>query len=124
MGYYTNYYISARYLDDSRSSSDLDEMFFSSLELSVNEDDDINWYQRVDNRYALEDGDGVKWYDHHEELIDVSKHYNDIIFILDGEGEETGDIWRKFYLNGRHHIWTVDIKRPEVNDEILEKLRS
>jgi hypothetical protein len=51
-----------------------------------------------------EDGDTVdscKWYEHEEEIIEFSKLYPDVLFTLNGEGEESGDIWTKYFLNGK-----------------------
>jgi hypothetical protein len=45
--------------------------------------------------------DECKWYDHDEHMRQVSKANPETIFILEGEGEESGDIWKKYYLNGK-----------------------
>lgn len=45
--------------------------------------------------------DPCKWYEHDEDMRKVSKLYKDTIFILKGEGEDPGDIWKKYYLDGK-----------------------
>lgn len=50
-----------------------------------------------------------KWYDHEKDMVEVSKRYPDVVFILHGEGEESGDLWRKRFVNGQ-----VDEVRAEI----------
>ncbi len=45
--------------------------------------------------------EGSKWYDYDEEFLEFSKKYPDWLFILSGEGEESGDIWNTYYVNGK-----------------------
>jgi hypothetical protein len=57
--------------------------------------------------YAInEDGtteEPCKWYDHETDLKSFSKKYPDVLFILEGEGEESGDIWKLYVQNGKSH---------------------
>lgn len=46
------------------------------------------------------DGD-VKWYDHDKDMKKYSLQFPDIIFTLHGEGEDAGDLWVKYYKNGK-----------------------
>lgn len=55
--------------------------------------------------YALE-SDGstyteVKWYNHEKDMIELSKEFPTYLFKLKGEGEEAGDLWVKYYKNGK-----------------------
>lgn len=45
--------------------------------------------------------DECKWYDHEEHMREFSKEYPHVLFTLDGDGEENGDIWRKYFKNGK-----------------------
>lgn len=58
-----------------------------------------------DAEYALdEDGetaDSCKWYSSEKDMIEFSKSYPNWLFQLDGAGEESGDIWRKYFVNGK-----------------------
>ena len=55
--------------------------------------------------YALDDngksGEKIKWYDHEEDIGNFSKLYPNQVFKLEGEGEESGDIWIKYFSNGK-----------------------
>ena len=44
--------------------------------------------------------DALKWYDHDKDMIEVSKQFPDITFILYGTGEDNDDIWKAYYKNG------------------------
>ena len=43
-----------------------------------------------------------KWYNFKEDMLEISKLYPDIVFQLDGVGEESGDVWRIYFKNGKH----------------------
>lgn len=49
-------------------------------------------------------GDTLKWYDHHDDMITLSKEFPEVMFMLEGEGEERDDNWRLFVQNGEWEI--------------------
>lgn len=42
----------------------------------------------------------IKWYDHEDHMREISKKYPEVLFILDGKGEDSEDLWRDYYKNG------------------------
>ena len=46
-------------------------------------------------------GDAAKWYEHENDMARVSLKWPDVVFRLDGDGEETGDLWTKYWSNGK-----------------------
>lgn len=42
-----------------------------------------------------------KWYEHTEDMRNVSKKYRNVLFILTGNGEEPDDMWVKYFVNGK-----------------------
>jgi hypothetical protein len=42
-----------------------------------------------------------KWYSRDIDLREFSKKYPSLLFELYGEGEDGGDLWREYYLNGK-----------------------
>lgn len=69
--------------------------------------------------YALRrDGkgsDSCKWYEHQEDLAAMSKAIPGVLFHLEGEGEESGDIWDAFALDGKvekHEAQIVRVTEP------------
>lgn len=45
----------------------------------------------------------VKWYKHAEHMKQVSLMFPDEVLTLEGVGEESEDIWKAYYKNGKVH---------------------
>ncbi len=45
--------------------------------------------------------DSCKWYDHEADMREYSKKHPNTLFKLIGDGEEKGDMWHEYYLNGK-----------------------
>jgi hypothetical protein len=58
----------------------------------------------------------AKWYNHHEDMIALSKLYPNALFCLAGSGEESGDLWKAYYKNGKSQYCEV-IMTYEPYDE-------
>lgn len=43
----------------------------------------------------------TKWYEHDEDLRRISAKYPGVLFTLRGEGEEAGDVWVKYFRDGK-----------------------
>lgn len=43
----------------------------------------------------------AKWYKYEGDLTKVSKALPLLLIQVDGEGEESGDVWRRYYLGGK-----------------------
>ena len=124
MGYYTQHYIKAIDLNPGHGSPTLDETFFNSLEFDETSANDEYWEPAHSDKKGMFwfGRDECSWYEHVSELKTASAKHRGIVFILDGEGQEAGDIWREFYLNGELvHQWSPDIKPPEWEDVLREK---
>lgn len=61
-----------------------------------------------------------KWYEWKEDMIKVSKRYPLTIFIIDGEGEESGDIWKAYFLNGKHQYTKAELVFEEFDEKKLQ----
>lgn len=65
-------------------------------------------------KYAIDENgeteESSKWYDHEKDLIEFSKRYPSKVFILSGEGEETGDIWKSYFVNGKVQTEKAEIQ--------------
>lgn len=112
MGYYTNFKLTV-----------LDDMDDVEIDSAIhNEWDNRDLYENtLSLQELIEDScDSMKWYDHTVEMLEVSLRYPEYIFILDGDGEEAGDLWRHFYKNGKHYKWTPQIDRPSFDKTKLK----
>ena len=62
------------------------------------------------------------WYDHEIDMIDLSKKFPDILFCLQGTGEENEDIWEKYFQNGKMQRCYAEIVIPPYDPEKMEEL--
>lgn len=55
--------------------------------------------------YALqsdgESNESCKWYEYEKDMRKLSEEIKNVLFTLHGEGEESGDIWNAYFLNGK-----------------------
>jgi hypothetical protein len=65
-------------------------------------------------------GDDTKWYNHHDQMIEYSKRFPDVVFTLSGEGEESDDIWKKYYKDGKSQTEYAEIQVAGFNVDKLE----
>lgn len=59
-----------------------------------------------DITYALPDFEGgcgqdSKWYDYERDMVNLSSQFPDVTFTLNGEGEESLDVWTEKYKGGK-----------------------
>ena len=45
--------------------------------------------------------------------------YPETIFVLEGEGEESGDIWKKYYLDGKCQTSKAEVIISEFDESKL-----
>lgn len=73
--------------------------------------------------YAVdENGDtseGVKWYEHEDDMRYLSKLYPSEVFVLYGEGEENDDTWYKYFKNGKMQSCYAKITYDEFDESKL-----
>jgi antitoxin component YwqK of YwqJK toxin-antitoxin module len=64
---------------------------------------DKDWDWTVAEFNGEDIGESAKWYDSDQDMKELSsrEEYKDVLFILEGEGEENDDIWKAYYKNGK-----------------------
>ena len=72
----------------------------------------------IDNNGDTEDS--TKWYDHQDDLKAFSSMHPKVIFKLIGEGEESGDLWHEYYMDGKMQLCKAVISYPNFNSDLLE----
>ena len=70
--------------------------------------------------FEIECEEWNKWYEHDEEMLELSKHFPNVVFCLDGEGEENGDIWRTYYKNGKKQYCPAKIIFDDYDERKLK----
>ena len=79
--------------------------YYTTHKLSIISENDLD----VDFEQEIEEhtdgcanfGDSSKWYDCETDMREYSKKYPSILFLIDGEGEESGDIWKAYFQDGK-----------------------
>jgi len=74
--------------------------------------------------YALEEfggyGEACKWYDYHKDMIEFSLVFPNVLFELYREGEESGDIEKSYYRNGKSQVCKARIVFEEYDERKME----
>lgn len=94
MGYYT-YHVLDVYNED---GTDADVTIVDQWMTEQNEGAGWTPYQFKSTNDPSEDQ--RKWYEHEEDMKEISEAYPLLVFALMGWGEETADHWRQYFQNG------------------------
>lgn len=90
MGYYTYYNLEA-YENGAHVTTEREEEICTVASeitgIAFDHFEDLSW-------------DSMKWYDHEDDMLELSKRFPDVTFVLYGEGEERDDNWVAYYKNG------------------------
>ena len=107
MGYMTSYKLSMRnmYSNLSEIMSELNKEEYNELFYAVDEQGE-----------TLESS---KWYEHENDLRKLSATCPGVVFHLQGSGEEAGDIWHKYFLNGKMQHCPAKIAFDEFDPKKL-----
>jgi hypothetical protein len=74
------------------------------------------WFDPYDDGHI---GIGAKWYEYKDNMKEISKQYKDVLFTVDGCGEESGDIWKAYFKNGKCKRSEPTIIFSEFNEDEL-----
>lgn len=113
MGYYTRHK-----LDIFKNNSDLTELKIKDLTVKELKELDVINYALDENLNAC---DSAKWYNHRDHMKIISEHIRDVVFLLEGEGEENEDIWKEYWLNGKVQFCKAQITFNEYDENKLEE---
>jgi len=103
MGYYTDFKL---------SSKDTDIESFIDL---IKDATDYTFY--IHNGSLTLNG---KWYEWKEHMISFSKRFPNYLFKLEGEGEESGDIWVAYFKNGKIQLCRAMITFEDFDEAKLK----
>jgi hypothetical protein len=103
MGYYTNYTLEV---------------------IETKDNEDSIWEHIEDNEdlsYAVgEYSQECKWYDNEKDMRAFSKIYPNTLFKLKGEGEEAGDVWIKYFKDGKMQSCPAKITFDDYDENKLK----
>lgn len=117
MGYYTIYKLSKIDNRSEQNEKIKNERILTILESNLPDEEKQHYVKLIEKEYEIPkitnrtvvdvigfnpfDDEPTKWYDHENDMREVSLKISNVVFVLDGYGEETGDIWRKYFYNGK-----------------------
>ena len=107
MGYYTYYNLSLEDVYDPKIEDGVRAKLHELEVIGYALSEDLGGY------------DSVKWYDHDEDMLEVSRAFPDVHFVLHGEGDNTEDIWETHCLGGKMATYMAEIRIPPFNPEDL-----
>ena len=111
MGYYTYYKLSVKNTNDASYNA-----FDLWIETKPKTTHGYSWKSFLNGN-----ADQCKWYEHEEDMIALSLQYPNLIFLLEGSGEESGDMWKKYFKNGQMQIVNAKIIFDEFDESRLVK---
>lgn len=109
MGYYTKFELECIYPDGSVAE---EYYVFEGKDLEDLKKD-ISEASGYSNPFYSE----VKWYEHENDMRKFSKKYPSYIFKLNGKGEEDGDLWIKYFQNGKMQYTKAEMKLEVIYDD-------
>ena len=101
MPYYTNFTIAARNYPPSNSSNAVitDELA-EKIKRELEEISGYDFYGSF-TEGELYTGDSISWYACDQDMHELSCRYPGVLFTVYGDGEESGDLWYTYLLNGQ-----------------------
>lgn len=95
MGYYTDYRLRVEGSGPAydKLMKEKDKIIFSKG------DYDWNLGEWLEENYTAKS----KWYDYETDMQLFSREWPNVLFILEGDGEEAGDMWKAWFRNGKMH---------------------
>lgn len=123
MGYFTNFELNIYGVKDhgviNTTDFTISEEVYDELLLEIEK---MNLFSDGD----LEDGWWVEatWYDWEKDMCLFSSKFPDILFCLNGEGENFDDIWKAYFLNGETQFCPGVITYDEFDIDNLQTINS
>ena len=99
--------------------------YYTKFELSIiSGNDHITDYEQeiIDSTdYSELFEDSIKWYDCEKDMIAYSKNHPNVTFCIDGEGEESGDIWKSYFKDGKVFTTKAELVFEDFSEDKLKQ---
>lgn len=104
MGYYTDYEVTVT------GPSDAMREFEEAAEDGETTIDDVSFSYIIKGMEF-----NAKWYNYDKDMLAVSKRFPELLFVVEANGESSGDIWRAYFRNGKQKRIEPEMNWPEVD---------
>lgn len=98
--------------------------YYTRHELTIVSGDDYvtDYEQEITDTtdYSSLFDDSIKWYDCEKDMKAYSKKHPSVLFLIDGEGEESGDIWKAYFKNGKMFKPKATLVFEDYNENKLQ----
>lgn len=62
-----------------------------------------------------------KWYSYDSDVKLLSEKFPNIVFTVEGQGEDSDDLWKHYFFNGKSQFAKAQIVYPEFDEKLLEE---
>ncbi len=108
MGYQTNYTLKAELLIGGKPAELKDDSPLLEVIKQLREENEEARYSLADK--GRSSGNDSRWYGHEKDMKAFSAKHPNILFTLNGGGEEAVDQWNKYFLNGKCQVAKAEIQ--------------
>ncbi len=116
MGYYTRYSLEVHGCSVAGHPAPVGAIDKSSIEYQMIVDAIAN-----ESGYSSPFSQEIKWYDYDGDMKRISNRFPDLIFILSGEGEEAGDLWRAYFYRGKMQMARAKVSYDAFDHSALTR---
>ena len=83
---------------------------------------DENFHNELEDFHESGMNDYTKWYEHDQDMLCLSQTFPEVLFVLWGEGEDPGDLWKCYYLGGRVQEAPARVEYPSFDpNELVDR---
>ena len=104
MGYYSHYWLTVE-----QGQTELKQVYECLTELLSGED---LFFTYEDGEDQITSDGPLTWYTHDLDCAELSRRFPGVTFCLEGNGEDSIDMWKTYYLNGQCQICRAVITYP------------
>jgi hypothetical protein len=74
---------------------------------------------QVEEEHDFSLDEPMRWYNHESDMARFSTRFPSVLFTLSGEGEESGDLWRKYFYRGQVFEARAVVTYPDFDMGLL-----
>lgn len=98
--------------------------YYTDYDIGGNNEEVINAIEEESGYTSWCSGNlyGAKWYNWKVDVAKVSKSFPEEVITVKGEGEESGDIWKAYFLDGKCQYTKAKLCFEEFDKNKLEEV--